>query len=65
MESKIRVLTAEMVAKELGVSLNLVYRQLKTGTIPSVRVGDRFLISRDAFERWLNGEATKAERCPK
>ena len=53
MRDKPRVFTVEQVAKELGVSRNLIYRQVKSGVIPSVKVGDRYLIPVLAFERWL------------
>jgi excisionase family DNA binding protein len=53
MQDKPRVFTVEQVAKELGVSRNLIYRQVKSGVIPSVKVGDRYLIPVLAFERWL------------
>jgi excisionase family DNA binding protein len=49
-----RVLTPEEVAQELNVSRNLVYRQLRRGEIPHVKVGDLYLISRVAFDKWLN-----------
>jgi excisionase family DNA binding protein len=54
MENGKRVLTPEQVANELGISRNLVYRQIKSGIIPSVKVGTRYLISIIAFEKWLS-----------
>jgi excisionase family DNA binding protein len=53
-----RVLTPEEVALELNVSRNLIYRQLRRGEIPHVKVGDLYLISRVAFDEWLNGLQT-------
>ena len=54
MEGKI-VLTVEEAAKELGVSRNLVYRQVRAGILPSIRLGDRWLISRIALDKFLSG----------
>ncbi len=53
-----KVLKPTDVAKELGISLPLVYRQLRAGNIPSIKLGDRFLIPRDAFNKWLSVEKT-------
>jgi excisionase family DNA binding protein len=50
------VLTPEEVAKELGCSRGLVYRQIRAGVIPAVRLGDRYLISRLALDKMLSGE---------
>lgn len=51
------VLSVEEVAKRLGICQALVYRQIRTGIIPAVRVGDRYLIPIKAFEKWLSGES--------
>ncbi len=53
MQERRRVLTVKQVSEELGVSRNLIYRQVKSGVIPAVKVGDRYLIPVVAFERWL------------
>jgi excisionase family DNA binding protein len=50
------VLTPVETAKILRLSLPTVYRELNNGTIPSVKVGARFLISRTRLDRWLEGE---------
>lgn len=49
------VLTPEEVAQELHVSRNLVYRGLRNGIIPHLRLGDRYLISRATLEKLLAG----------
>jgi excisionase family DNA binding protein len=41
------------LAEELGVSLALAYRHLADGSIPAVRLGNRYVISKAAIERWL------------
>ena len=40
-------------ARALGLSLNHVYDLLRSGTIPSVRLGKRILIPRAELERML------------
>lgn len=52
-----KVLTAYEVAAELDVSLALVYRQLRNGTIPHLKLGDKYLISRATLEKLLTGES--------
>lgn len=61
MEEERRVFTVDEVAKILGITKNLVYRQVRAGTIPTVKVGDRYLIPCAAFEKWLNDCHLKAE----
>ena len=50
-----RVLTVEELAKELRISKNLAYRQVREGKVYSVKCGDRYLIPMKAFEEFLNG----------
>ena len=57
MHGKKRVLFPEDIARETGVGLNLVYRLLRAGEISHVKAGDRYLISRANFEKWLSGES--------
>ena len=54
------VLKPEDVAEICGVSLRLIYRQLRKGNIPSVKCGDRYLISSAALEKWLSGNDSKS-----
>lgn len=51
-----KVLTPEDVARELSVSRNLIYRQLRAGVIPHLKLGDKYLISRSSLEKLLNGD---------
>lgn len=53
MEEAEKVLSVESVAKKLGLNRNTIYREVRAGRIPSVRVGDRYLIPKAAFEKWL------------
>ena len=52
-----RVLTPEEVAEVLNVSRNLVYRQLRTGAIPHLKLGDKYLVSRATLEKLISGES--------
>jgi excisionase family DNA binding protein len=47
------ILLPEDVAKELGVCLKTVYTMCKDGNLPHVKAGDRYLIPRKAFAKWL------------
>jgi excisionase family DNA binding protein len=45
--------SADELARELGVSRVAVYAGLRAGTIPSIRLGKRFILPRAAIARWL------------
>jgi excisionase family DNA binding protein len=48
----------EELATKLNVSRQTVYKGLRAGTIPAIRLGKRFVIPRAAIEKWLeNGGA--------
>ena len=59
MESERKVLTVKEVAEKLGICTALVRRQIKKGVIPCVKLGDRYLIPKVAFERWLTLERSE------
>ena len=54
-------LTAPQVAKALGISLGLVYAQIRSGSIPALKLGQRVLVPRAALERMLRGERPQGE----
>lgn len=54
MDGNRTVLTPEEVAGQLGVCRKTVYEQLRAGKIPHVKIGDRYIIGRESFFRWLN-----------
>lgn len=54
------ILSAADISKELGMGLPFVYKELKAGRIPSVKVGDRYFLSRQAFEAWLSAGVPNA-----
>lgn len=47
------VVTAREMTEIFGVCLNTVYRGLRSGQIPSVRLGRRYLVSREGLEAFL------------
>lgn len=43
-----------------GLGLSTLYRLVSDGTVPSVRVGTKYLIDLDKLETYLNGAPTPA-----
>ncbi len=56
-----KVLTVKELAAELGISINLAYRQVREGKIYSIKCGDRYLIPKKAFEQLLSGHQPKID----
>ena len=52
-------LTVEEAAKALGIGRGLAYEGVRTGKIPSVRIGRRVLVPRAALERVLADAAAR------
>ncbi len=53
-----RTYNVEEAAKVLGISRSLAYDEARRGTLPGlIRIGNRFLVSKDAIDRLLAGEA--------
>lgn len=55
METEKKVLTVGELAKELRISKNLAYRQVRAGKIYSIKCGDRYLIPVRSLEELLRG----------
>jgi len=53
-----QVYSPEEVARSLGIHLNSVYSMLKSGELPAVKAGRKWLISKKRFEAWLDGRET-------
>jgi excisionase family DNA binding protein len=53
----VQTYTPAQVAELLGISLSGVYNHLRAGTIPSRRIGARWLIPRRQLHAWLDGVA--------
>ena len=45
-------LTVVQIAKRLGIGRLAVYAMLERGTLPGIRIGRRWLITRHAYENW-------------
>jgi excisionase family DNA binding protein len=56
MEGDKKVLTVKEFAKELRVSPNLIYRQVRSGKIYSIKCGDLYLIPMKTLEQLLSGQ---------
>ena len=55
MNEEKKVLTVKELAKELRISPNLAYQQIRRGFIYSLKLGDRYLIPRKAIDDLLAG----------
>lgn len=51
------IITVKEIAKYLRLSLPTVYRLVRNGTIPHVKIGSRYLIPRDTFLSWVASNA--------
>ena len=62
-----RVYFVSEVAEILGISRQTVLKYIKSGIVPGLRVGGRYLIMKDEFEAFLRsggGETAIAEENP-
>ena len=48
------ILTVEQTAQVLGISRGLAFAAVRTGEIPSIRIGRRILIPRDRLRALLS-----------
>ncbi|WP_093944630.1 helix-turn-helix domain-containing protein [Actinoalloteichus hoggarensis] len=44
------------VARLLGIGRSLAYHQVRAGVIPARQIGDRWVISKVKFHKWLDEE---------
>ncbi|MGH9186978.1 MAG: helix-turn-helix domain-containing protein [Acidimicrobiales bacterium] len=58
--SRARFLTVAEVAEQLRVSSMTVYRLIKSGSLPAVRVGKSFRLREDDVDAWLASQYTQA-----
>jgi excisionase family DNA binding protein len=49
--------SVEEGAEKLGVNVKTAYEGIKTGQIPSIRIGRRILIPKVPFDKMLEGPA--------
>ncbi len=52
-DSDILVWTIPEAAKKLGIGRNTAYEAARTGEIPTIKIGKRLLVPREALERKL------------
>ena len=52
-ESLVRRLTVPELAEKIGIPLTAAYKGLRSGQIPSRRIGRRYIIVPEIIERWL------------
>ena len=56
-----RIYTIEEAIQMLGLSRATVYKLVKEGKIPALRIGRRLVIPKAAFEKMLDGATIKEE----
>lgn len=61
-EKRSLVYTVDELARDLGISRANVYNQLRAGHIPSIRIGKRFVIPREAIVNWLRTAVTSGRK---
>ena len=61
MENEKEFYTVPEVRKVLCLSKSTVYRYIKTGVIPSVKVGNKILVSRKIIEEFHEAAMKKRE----
>ena len=57
-------LTTEEVLDYLQINLRTVYRLIKAGKLPAVRVGRQWRFKRDDLDAWLDGQRTRRRPAP-
>ena len=55
-----RTLTVEEAARALGIGRSAGYAAARNGELPTVKIGRRLLVPRDALDRMLAGEGQAA-----
>jgi excisionase family DNA binding protein len=53
-------ITVMEISKRLGIGKMAVYGMLEKGVLPGLRVGRRWIITRQAYEQWERTCGTKA-----
>lgn len=46
--------TPQQIAEMLGVRKETIYRLIKKGEIPSIRIGTRYKVLKEQFDEWLD-----------
>ena len=59
--SKRAYYTPEELMEVLPLGRTVIYRELKAGRIPSIRLGKRFVIPKAAIQKWLESASPVVE----
>jgi excisionase family DNA binding protein len=54
-------ISVEEVARRLSLGRRAVYAMLEQGVLPGIRLGQRWLIARHAYEQWERTCGTRSE----
>ena len=54
-------LNAELVAKVLGVSISSAYELMHETGFPALRIGNRIVVLKEAFIRWVEQHTGESE----
>lgn len=54
-DTRAKTYTVDQVAELLGLSRGVTYAHVRSGAIPAIRLGRRWLVSRERFHTWLDG----------
>ncbi len=60
--SEKETLTVEEIAEVLGIGRGLAYRMAKSGEIPTLRLGRRILIPRQALAQLLGAQTAESKK---
>ncbi len=56
MRKERKTLNVDEVAQMLGIGRTLAYQAVRRGEIPSIRIGNRYLVPKAALEKIINAE---------
>ena len=59
-QEETRVLSVPEAGRLIGCGRNLSYELARTGKIPTIRLGRKLVVPKEAFEKWL-AEAGQTE----
>lgn len=54
-------LNADTVAKTLGIAISSSYELLKEKDFPSITIGNRIVVPKDAFIAWVESKARRSD----
>lgn len=52
-------LNAEVLAMTLGVAVSTAYELMHEKDFPSLKIGNRLLVSKESFQEWVNLKTNK------